>query len=186
MSISELICEVIFQYDKAFGNGASKTKLLKLAYLAEVYYKRRYGKRLTSANWVYLLYGPYISNYDEILQNKNIVIKNIGSSDENETQVLLLNNTYKNETVPLEIKFMISSIVRDYGKLDLKNILDYVYFETEPMINAEKRGEILDFGSVLPEEYYKIKKLEIDTKTKRKLRADFKKRVEAIRGKRND
>jgi hypothetical protein len=74
MNISDLICETLNQYCKIFGEGVSKTKLLKLVYLVELLYKRRYGERLTNAKWVYYLYGPYLNNYNDILDdNVNIL-----------------------------------------------------------------------------------------------------------------
>lgn len=185
MNISDLICEVINQYQNFFQGGATKTKILKLVYLVEIQYKRRSGDRLTNASWVYYLYGPYLKNYDALLQNENIQIMDLPVSDEKEAQILSLKNSYDNKNIPRDIRFLIGSIVQKYGEFDLRNLLDHVYFETEPMINVETRGEVLDFDTVMPEEYYKVKKLEIDPKTKRELRQDFRKRVEAIRGKRN-
>jgi hypothetical protein len=35
--------------------------------------------------------------------------------------------------------------------------LNYVYFETEPMMNVHERGEHLDFSTALPTEYYDVK-----------------------------
>jgi hypothetical protein len=185
MNISDLICETINQYYKAFSKGASKTKILKLAYLAELLYKRRFGKRLTDAEWVYLLYGPYLRDYDEILKNDNININSFEYKEDKETQIVSIKDTYENKQLPLDIKLLISGIVRDYGKLDLRSLLDHVYFETEPMMNAENRGEILDFETVMPESYYKVKELKIDPKEEKKLRQDFKRKVAELHGKRN-
>jgi hypothetical protein len=53
------------------------------------------------------------------------------------------------------------------------------------MINVEERSTKLDFNCIMPEEYYKVKELKIDSKTEKRLRQDFKKKVEALRGKRN-
>jgi hypothetical protein len=186
MDISDLIYETINQYYKTFNNGVPKTKLLKLVYLAELLYKRRYGKRLTSAEWVYYLYGPYLHNYDRILENNaNITIGDFEYDEEKKAQIVSIKNTHTNNNIPSDIKFLIGGVVRDYGKLDLQSLLDYVYFETEPMMNAENRGEILDFEKVMPESYYKVKNLKIDPKEERKLRQEFRKKVAAFHGKRN-
>lgn len=181
MNISELICEVLNQYSKAFNCGLSKTKLLKLTYLTEIMYKRRFNDRITNAEWIYYFYGPYLREYDEILKTtKDIGIKNIDSVDEKEAQIVFLRNTY-HEKASSEIRFLISSVVRDYGKQDLRSLLDYVYFETEPMMNAEIRGEPLDFNWVLPEDYYKVKELKIVPTKKRQLSQEFREKLEALR-----
>jgi hypothetical protein len=186
MDISDLICETINQYGKAFGRSAPKTKLLKLVYLVELLYKRRYGERLTNAEWVYYLYGPYLYNYDELLnKNTDININNFEYAEDKEAQIVSIKNTYSNNEVPSDIKFLIGGVVRDYGKLDLRSLLDHVYFETEPMMNAENRGEILDFEKVMPEDYYKVKALKIDPKEEKKLRQEFRKKVAALHGKRD-
>jgi hypothetical protein len=178
MDISDLICETINQCGRAFGGGVSKTKLLKLVYLVELLYKRRYGERLTNAEWVYYFYGPYLYDYDELLnKNTSLNISSVGYAEDKEAQIVSIKNTYSNNEVPSDIKFLIGGVVRDYGNLDLRSLLDHVYFETEPMMNAETRGEILDFEKVMPEDYYKVKELKIDPKEERKLRQEFRKKT---------
>jgi uncharacterized phage-associated protein len=183
MTISELICEILVQYAKTFGGGIPKTKLLKLAYLTEVKYMRRYSKRITETDWVYYLYGPYLWDYDEILKNKDIAVCNKDYKDDKEAQIITIKDNYHNANIPTEIRYLISNIVRDYGNLNLADILEYVYFETEPMINAEKRKETLDFNTVLSEDYYKVKELKIEPKTEKQIRNEFRKKVEALCGK---
>jgi uncharacterized phage-associated protein len=186
MNIDELICEIINQYRLAFNGGVSKTKLLKLAYLVEVFFKRRFNKRLTDAEWVYFLYGPYLYNYDKILENQNIAIENTSYSDEKEAQIISLKDTYNNKDILSDSRSLISKIVREYGDWDLKKLLDYVYFETEPMINAENRREELDFECVLPEDYYKVKELKIEPSMRKQLNKELREKVEALYGKRNN
>jgi len=182
INISDLLCEVLYQFNTVFNKGLSKTKLLKLTYLVEVFYKRRYKERITTAEWVYYLYGPYLRNYDALLQNKNIIIEKLENKEEIETNIVSITKEYKNDLIPKDAKYLIHSIVHDYGNLDLKDILNFVYFETEPMINAELRNEILDFNTILPEEHYKIKQLKIDPNVKKAIRSEFRKKIEAING----
>lgn len=177
-----MIREVIYQYSQEYGKGVPKTKLLKLVYLVELFYKRRYGERLTDAKWVYYLYGPYLHEYNELLDDVQIEGKEFGFAEDKEATMYTVKSVYKNEGVHGDLKFLIKKIIHEYGKMELRDLLEYVYFETEPMINAENRGEVLDFGNTMPEEYYKIKPLTIDAQTERILRRNFKKRVEAARG----
>jgi len=187
MTISELICEILAQYSKVFGVGIPKTKLLKLAYLVEVKYKRRYMKRLTEAKWVYYLYGPYLWDYDEILQCKDINInyREYKNNKDKEIEIISLQDCYHNENISSEYKFFINSIIRDYGNMDLVDLLDYVYFETEPMINAENRREDLNFDCILPEDYYYVKEIKLDPKIEKNIRRELRNKAEAFRGKRS-
>jgi hypothetical protein len=50
MDIIDLIVNIARIYKESIGIAPAKTKLLKLAYLAEIYYKRLTGKRLTDQN----------------------------------------------------------------------------------------------------------------------------------------
>jgi len=52
------------------------------------------------------------------------------------------------------------------------------------MIDAKSRNEILNFDSILPEEYYKVKELKIDPKIEKQIRQELRKKAEALRGKR--
>jgi len=54
-----------------------------------------------------------------------------------------------------DIESLISNIVKQWGDADLNQLLDYVYFETEPMQEA-KRGELLDFSLIEPQEPRKV------------------------------
>ena len=81
-------------------------------------------------------------------------------------------------------KRAISSVVSDYGGLHLTDLLDHVYFDTEPMINVEQRMEALDFTTVLSNEYYKVRELKIDRKTKNQIREAFREKVRKLRGER--
>jgi hypothetical protein len=44
---------------------------------------------------------------------------------------------------------IIGDLVKKWGGADINRLLDYVYFETEPMENAH-RGDILDFSTIQP------------------------------------
>lgn len=185
MTIAALIREIINHYSQEFGRGVPKTKLLKLVYLVELFYTRRYGSRLTDAAWVYYLYGPYLHEYDEFLNDSQIEHKEIGCGDDKESTIYSIKSTYRNEGLPTDLKFLIKKVIHEYGKMELRDLLDYVYFETEPMMNAENRGETLDFSKIMPEEYYKVKPFTIDPKTKKTLKQQLRKRLEAVRGKRD-
>lgn len=65
----------------------------------------------------------------------------------------------------------------EFADEDLNELLDFVYFDTEPMMNAGERGEKLDFDCVRPEEEYKINDLVLSRESKKRIRG----KVEAWR-----
>jgi len=171
LNIADILLEIASFYFSEHGRGISKTKLLKLAYLAEVEYFRRNGERLTNSDWVYYLYGPYLFN-----------IEKIELPEEKQAEIILPPKGFTS-TVELATKMLIQKIVLRFGSLDLKKLLDYVYFETEPMMNADQRFEHLDFSAILPQEYYNVEKLKIPHKKEQAILAALKNKLEARRAK---
>lgn len=170
LSYKDLIINIVHEFNsKHIGFG--KTKLIKIAYLAELEYFRRNHEKLTDAEWIYYKFGPYPLNYQDYLENKLIEL-----GDDNGTgfRPISLKEFATPPLIPDNLKRMISHLIEDYGKKDLNDLLDHVYYDTEPMINISERGEKLDFTTVLPSEYYKIKKFKIDDSTKKKLVKKFK------------
>lgn len=122
-----------------------KTRLVKLLYLAELEYYRRTRRRLTNLDWMFYHFGPYAFSLAPYLGDPDV------------------------DTLPLELQRLTSSgpgtrgetgfdhdaeaavtdVVHEWGNADLNTLLDYVYFETEPMQSA-RRGDALDFSSVAP------------------------------------
>lgn len=145
-------------------NAPAKTKLVKLLYLLEVEYYKHYQKRLTDLKWQFYHYGPYTSEIESIL----------GSPDIDEIPFALgggkLGRHYdlvKEEAevyLSSDVKRLIDHAVKEWGDIDLNKLLDYVYFETEPMREA-KRGELLDFTKIKPwKPSEKVKNVRIDQK----------------------
>lgn len=160
MDIFDLIATMSIHYREKIGIPPANTKLLKLAYLAEVYYKRLTRERLTNQEWVFWKYGPYFWEYEELISNETIFIKPDTTNDFFPVEV-------RDDYRPKEISmYEHNAVVRalEYTEDDLYQILDFVYFDTEPMMKAKKRGEILDFDSVMSEEFYAVKQYEIDKK----------------------
>lgn len=90
MDIFDLIAIISKQYKEKIGIAPAKTKLLKLAYLAEVYYTRLTGKRLTDQEWVFWKYGPYFWEYEEIISKEAIFIKPDQEDDFYNPNILVL------------------------------------------------------------------------------------------------
>ena len=158
MHINDLIAIISKIYKQKVGIAPAKTKLLKLAYLAEVYFTRLTGKKLTNQEWIFWKYGPYFWNYDEIISNETIFTRLDKTDDFFPVEV---RENYRSKELPMnEYNAIIRAL--DHSDDDLNKILDFVYFDTEPMMKARSRGEKLDFKFVMPEKYYEIKKCKVD------------------------
>jgi len=131
---------------------ANKTKLLKLMYLADIENFRATGETLTGFNWIFYLYGPWSSEYDALLEQlqaegavdvdkwatANVEGERITPKEQVELEKLQL---------PTEAFFRTRRQVDTWADRGVPRLLDYVYFETEPMEGAEKMRP-LDFSKV--------------------------------------
>jgi hypothetical protein len=186
MDFESVLLGIANQFKANFGGSIPKTKLLKLAYLVELEYQRRHKSRLTEQNWVYYLYGPYVYDYDQYITYPNFERSETNSDFEGEKQAEFIEPLRETiSTLDSSVRSVVSSIVQQYGRYPLSELLEYVYFETEPMMNVETRGETLDFGTALDSEYYRVRELRIEKKTEETLRKSFRDKLEQIRAKRN-
>jgi hypothetical protein len=135
-----------------------KTRLVKLLYLTELEYYRRTAKRLTDLNWIFHHFGPYAYALGELL----------GNPDEDRFAWSL---TRHPSTSDHDVQVCVSQVVHEWGNADLNALLDYVYFDTEPM-QAATRGEALNFAVVIPLAQGRKEKvrIELDPKKLRELR----------------
>lgn len=133
---------------------ATKTKLLKLLYLADIEHFRDTGKLLTDAGWVFHLYGPWFEEYDATLQQlaeeDAIAIRQWaargldGFSIEPRERA-----TLDDLGLSLSAKLAIQEAAETWAYAPTGELLNHVYFHTEPMQSAE-RGKPLDFRTVRP------------------------------------
>ncbi len=165
MNIDTLIAVLAKKHKEKFGTPPNKTKLIKLAYLAEVYFKSNTSARLTDQEWIYWKYGPYIHGYDSIVENPSIFIPSDEQADFIPINVC---DDYEHPDISLDENIAILTAL-EHAASSLNEILDFVYFDTEPMIKARNRGESLDFESVLPHSFYAIKKYRVSEKMRKEI-----------------
>ena len=152
----DLLTNIINKYKNNSNlNTLTKTRLLKIAYLIELKYYRKNKLRLTNEDWVYYKFGPYLFNYDNLLQKYPLINKN--DNTESEFTNIDIDESFELPKLDIEITTIIGSVIKEYGDMDFNKLLDYIYFETEPMIVAEERGDKLDFSNAKTEDYFKIK-----------------------------
>jgi hypothetical protein len=140
------------------GSRPIKTQLMKLLYLLDVEYYRRYSKTVSEVEWIYYHHGPYSPQLDGMLGvlpdveesgfvsragRKGYTYSSEADVDRNEQEFI--------DVFGYSTKSVLDRVLDRWALEDLWVLLDYVYFETEPMQDAH-RGEPLDFSKVIPAE----------------------------------
>ncbi|MBS4015966.1 MAG: DUF4065 domain-containing protein [Candidatus Latescibacteria bacterium] len=162
-NVIDLLKDILYEMEKD-GLPTGKTRLIKLLYLLEVEYYRLHQERLTDLIWRFHFYGPYPDKIDEVLGAPDLEeIPSTIKGDRDFKRYTVVSEQTKHQYNITEIQRLISHIVKDWGGLDLYNLLDYVYFETEPMENV-KRGDILAFSKIQPYQETKLVKIRVDSK----------------------
>lgn len=132
-----------------------RTRLMKLLYLADYESRRFFGKPISQLKYIWHYYGPYDAKVGQVLE----ALKSADAVLED--QVLYPTGKkgylYKSGPKPLESTFqpeesaILSYVCNRYSKTDLRELLDDVVYETEPMIAAKKadaREQPLDMSVV--------------------------------------
>ncbi len=132
----------------------STNRLVKFIYLIDLFHARLMnGKTLTGFPWRFVHYGPYcpeISRSIEEAVQKGVVNRKTYESHFSRHKEYHLFSCRDEKAEELEDLFHIGVIgqlqkaIRKFGD-DTPQLLDFVYFETEPMKDA-KQGDLLDFS----------------------------------------
>ncbi len=140
------------------GGSVGRTALTKLVYLVDVEHCRQYGKQATGIKWRFHHYGPFAADLDADVRSLGVDIdEDVFSGKVGDSSVSgyryrktgdwrEIANMF-NSRYDASVKRCVDKVVEQWALDPLATILDYVYFETEPMQNA-KRGEYLDFSKI--------------------------------------
>lgn len=167
-SNKDIFCGLINEIKKHRLN-VGKVKFVKLLYLLEWLYYRQNKKRLTDLDWRFLHYGPYPMDFEYVLNESEI--EPTQTVIDNERTFFDFSKSSKEEYhLEPEILNLMSYVVQEWGSMDTNSLLNYVYFRTDPMIEAE-RGEKLDFSQNHEYLHYpKIKMPTLSRDNKKKLK----------------
>lgn len=152
------------------------TRLVKLMYLAEVEYFRQERRRLTDLDWKFYLFGPYPMSFESVLGDPEIET-NEWKSGKTSKQIFRDEELFMRARADFSTETIIKGIVRDWSDADLNQLLDFVYFETEPMQNA-RRGDQLDFSTIQPVTSRKFQ-INLDSEKVSKLRKQLTERAKS-------
>ena len=136
--------------DISFG----KTKLVKLLYLVDAAYYRSRRRQLTGLSWVFHHYGPYAFGIDAALKSLSFDIPQERADIGSGREAIVFRPPYRLQAqmkpeALYEAKPLVDRVLSEWGAADLNELLDFVYFDTEPMASA-RRGEPLDFSLIPP------------------------------------
>jgi hypothetical protein len=152
-TLPDLMVAVV-SYVTEHGGYVTKTKLLKLLYLFDVEFYRVHGRIFTELQWKYFHLGPWTKEFDPLLESlvsKGCLTENVSGRSDFDTKFLRASepvelkrpfNTYKDEAI-------LKTLLDTWGPSTTGEILDFVYFRTEPMEHGV-RNELLDFSKVIP------------------------------------
>jgi hypothetical protein len=145
-----------------------KVRLTKFLYLLDVEYYRDHKKIYTDFNWKYYWYGPYSPQLESVLKTFNLVDEEIEiASGQKVFKKIKLDNFEDVDEPDIEIEGYQMEIWNRWGLSPLNELLDYVYFETEPMMDIQ-RGDPLDFKKISPRE--ELKEIHWSDEEKKRLR----------------
>jgi hypothetical protein len=131
----------------------TKTKLLKLLYLFDVEYFRLNRVIFTGFQWKYYHLGPWTDEYDPLLDHlivQDLLIKRPSTNpDYIDAEFFRTSGYFDIEGIFSSYKdeFALKNILRTWGDKATAEILDYIYFHTEPIKYGE-RGKPLDFNTI--------------------------------------
>ena len=119
----------------------TKTRITKLVYLIDWENVKKYGNQMTSIEWYFDHYGPYVSDVlDEADEDKNISIKST-ISNFGTVKYIVRPKKDKNKLTYDDLSEndmnIINKVIKDTKDYYWNEFINYVY-ETEPIKNSTK------------------------------------------------
>lgn len=144
----------------SMGFSMRKIILIKYLYLLDVYMAQETGKKYTNFTWIFFRFGPWdveVNDFIEnMIQNKLIIAERHESKYKNSEEFVTLlpikdspdrKTLWNLKQLPLGVYHKIFIRDLDIFKDDVYKLLDYVYFDTEPMKNVNM-NDILRFDNL--------------------------------------
>jgi uncharacterized phage-associated protein len=137
---------IIYLVDNLQGE-LTRTKLVKLLFLADLNYYRQKGGSLTEVTYYSYFYGPFSEKIMEAINNLNgfEIEEHCGINPEGKeyyTYAIGKNPRCSEIELVPEGKDVLDSIINQFGYMPLNDLLDYVY-KSEPYRKC-KKGDVID------------------------------------------
>ena len=125
-----------------------KTRLIKLIYLLDIEIYRLYQRFFTESEWIFYKFGPYSFEIEDALSRLAISEEDLPASGGKVFRKMSIESDEPMAKLDIETKAIIEKLLEEWGTSDLNELLDFVYFETEPMLGA-KFKQRLDFSRIM-------------------------------------
>lgn len=112
-------------------------RIIKLLYLIDLAYFKKYKKTLTTVEWVRYKYGPYFFEAPEIIRSTNINIEyEEKPTDKGFVRTFYpISNIELSQKIPFVAEQIINKVIKEWSHEDIQSLLLYVY-DTAPMKNT--------------------------------------------------
>jgi hypothetical protein len=182
--LKELVLAIVSLVTES-GVKVSKTKLLKLLYLFDIEWYRTHQDTFTGFNWKFYLLGPWTDEYDPMLDKYDgNGLEREKTKDAYGTEFIKTDETVRLRELfdTREEEIVLEDMIRTWAKVPTEQILDHIYFRTEPMDEAI-RDKPLDFGKVAtePPRKYRRTKSGLSKQQLNAIRDKATERLDAIR-----
>lgn len=145
------LIKYIISTARDFNFALTKTALIKLLYLVDIEAYRHNGKILSGADWLFYKFGPYdfelSAQIDQLAQDPTVEVKKFEDANGRQGTLFISAKEIDYGQFDTGTKGIVLGAVKEWGGVELVDLLNHVYFYTEPMIKA-KKNEHLDFSSI--------------------------------------
>lgn len=182
--LKELVIAIVSRATES-GGSVSKTKLLKLLYLFDIEWYRTHQATFTGFDWKFYHLGPWTDEYDPTLNKyEGNGIERKKTTDTYGTEFIKTDETVRLRDLftTRDEEIILEDMIRTWAKVPTEEILDHIYFRTEPMQEAV-RNEKLDFSKVSadPPRRYRRTHSGLSKKQLEEIRQTITKKLEPIR-----
>lgn len=123
-------------------NELSKARLVKMIYLADWKYALLYNKQLTTIEWYFNHYGPYVSDIiDAIRNDKDFTIKTQTNCYGDLKELIILNETHVNPSLTNEAIDVLNFVIQKTHSLIWDDFIRLVY-STYPIVSQPRYSNL--------------------------------------------
>ena len=144
--------DIIYFFCKYYPKQLTRTILVKLVYLMDVEYYKRYLRQATDLVYEFGNHGPFtwdIINAAERLQPDFIEVEETENPyGEKKYIYRCRHDDYKFTDLDDYTSEILKLVIEKYSSFSLEDLLDYVY--TNPPLRLFKKGDIIDFSKWIP------------------------------------
>ena len=145
------IYNIIRSFKKSYRKKPLRIEVLKLLYLLDIEYYKKYGTKYSELNYIFYKFGPWDKNFHIVLDYmKDTEISETKLQAKNGKDIFLYSVTDKNPRFDTTIDPIMTDALENllyiYRYAELSEMLEVVYSQ-EPMAST-KKGELIDMAKI--------------------------------------